>query len=66
MKLFGLTLPFSKTEERAVAVTNDSAFTGSPYVFFGDAEVITPDAALRFSAVFACVKIISETLASVP
>ena len=65
MKLFGLQVPF--TERRNVAVTNDSAFTGSDYVFFGDTgEVVTPNQALSSTAVFACVKIIAETVSSVP
>lgn len=65
MKLFGLTLPFTATK-RAVAVTNDSAFSGGSYVYLGEQMPVTPESALAFSAIFACVKIISETVASVP
>lgn len=69
MRLFGLQVPFTKRNESrsAPSVADDRWFTPSPFVFLGgEGKVVTPESALQFSAVFACVKIISETLASVP
>lgn len=65
MKIFGLTVPF--TEKRAsFSPADDRAFTGFPWVYLGDDLPVTPETAIQFSAVYACVKIISETLSSVP
>lgn len=65
MKLFGITVPF--TEKRAsFSPADDRAFTGFPWVYLGNDLPVTPETAIQFSAVYACVKIISETLSSVP
>lgn len=73
MKLLGVHIPFTHRakgaeEQRASpSVVDDRWFSPSPYVYLGGGnEQVTPESAIRFSAVYACVKVISETLASVP
>jgi HK97 family phage portal protein len=74
MKLLGVQIPFtqrakgSSQEQRASpSVVDDRWFSPSPYVYLGGGnEQVTPESAIRFSAVYGCVKVISETLASVP
>jgi HK97 family phage portal protein len=73
MKLLGVHIPFtqrsraSREERASPSVVDDRWFSPSPYVYLGGGnEQVTPESAIRFSAVYACVKVISETLASVP
>lgn len=59
MKFFGLQVPFIK---RATSPVADNRYS-TPSVFWGlaDSEAITPETAIAFSAVYECVKIISES-----
>lgn len=69
MRLLGLNVPFTTDKRSGFSVTDDRAFSPFPW-FFGSSSsgetVVTPESALMFSAVFASVRVISETLASVP
>lgn len=66
MKLFGFHVPFTQ-RANGPNVNDDRWFT--PVIEMGQTTSgieVTPETALRFSAIFACVKVIGETLASLP
>jgi hypothetical protein len=65
MKLFGISIPFT-TKRASPSVADDRWFSPFPWVYLGNDKPVTPETAIAFSAVYACVKIISETLSSVP
>lgn len=64
MKLFGIHVPF--TQRAGPSVKDDRWFTPSPFVFLADGTPVTPETALRMTAVFGCVRVISQTLAALP
>ena len=68
MKFFGLNLPTIGREKRSSgpSVTDDRWFSPMGWLFGSGEGEITPANATQFSAVFASVRVISETLASVP
>ncbi len=69
MKIFGVRVPFtsSSPERRSTApIPDDRWMSSTPYVYLGGETPITPETALRFSAVFGCVRVISQTLAALP
>jgi HK97 family phage portal protein len=64
MNIFGIHVPFTK--RASPSVQDDRWFTPSPLVFLTDGTLVTPETALRMSAVFGCVRVISQTLAALP
>jgi HK97 family phage portal protein len=69
MKVLGLHIPFTRRAEARSAATipDDRYFSPFPYWFAqGGQQPVTPETAVYFTAVYGCVKIISETLASLP
>jgi HK97 family phage portal protein len=65
MKLFGIQIPFTRRAAATAPIPDDRYFAVGPWGFMDGARV-TPETAIRFTAVLSAVKIISETLASLP
>jgi HK97 family phage portal protein len=65
MNLLGFRLPFTKRANQP-SVADDRYFTPSPYVYLGDGTPVTPETALKFTAVFAAVRVIAGNLATLP
>ena len=74
MKLLGLHVPLtSRTagapQRRDGDPSDDRLFTGSRFIFpegSEGAESVTPEGAMKVSAVYGCVKVIAETLGALP
>ncbi|MBX9580486.1 MAG: phage portal protein [Gemmataceae bacterium] len=63
MKIFGVHVPF--TQRASPSVKDDRWFSPTPFVFL-DGSPVTPDTAIKMSAVYGCVRVISQTLGALP
>src|SRR4028119_2175237 len=64
MKILGIPVPFTKRASPSVA--DDRWMTSSPFVYLTDEQPVTPETALRFTAVFRAVNVIASSLAMLP
>jgi HK97 family phage portal protein len=64
MKIFGIPIPFTRRSATA-PIPHDRYFAVGPWGYL-DSSRISPDTAIRFTAVLSAVKVISETLAALP